>query len=119
MSKNPCVHLEKKINIHPNKGRLSSAFEKEHVDVVMRDIAPLQDTRELEIKLKAYGLQEYEIELLLDRIVANLSFEEIKKKHGYVSTKKSIWRLYTQLIEKLQKSSKFKQILKGMNNEGT
>jgi len=112
LSKRPCKHLEREMNIDPNKGRLTLAFMKDNQDAVMRDgEAEPPSYSFIESKLRDYGLRDYEIELLLDYYVAGLSLRDIKKKHNYVCDSKGVWRLLSDLTDKLRKSPRFKELL--------
>ncbi len=63
-----------------------------------------------------FGLQEFEVELMLDKYVANLSLREIEARHGYLSSK-DVWRLIKATTEKLQKSPEFKELLVNLIKE--
>ena len=71
----------------------------------------------VEAKLYAYGLPEYEVELLLDRFVSNLSLSEIADRQGY-RNKQDVYRLLSGLIARLKKSDAFKSLLEGMRKKG-
>lgn len=113
VTKVPCKHLEKALNIDPNRGRMTMAYMKDNQDIVMREEPEPETYSFIESKLRDYGLVDYEIELLLDYYVANLSLREIKKRHNYVCDSKGIWRLISTLTERLKKSPMFKELLQG------
>ena len=64
----------------------------------------------IEGQLRSYGLKDHEIELLMDKYVANLSYEDIADKQGYTD-RKHVWRLLDELTNRLKKSDAFKQML--------
>lgn len=116
LGKHPCKHLEKLMNIDPNRGRMTLEYMKQNQDVVMRDEPEPETYNFIESKLRGYGLQEHEIELLLDYYVANLSLREIQKKHGYLNHQYA-WRLLQDLSARLKNSPRFKDLLQGKSSK--
>lgn len=102
-SDKPCKHLERLLD-NPNKGTLSFQFMNENKESVQStpDFKTLNDGS-LEAKLATLGLTHWEIEIILDRFISNLSFEDIALNHGY-QNRKSISRVLTNSLNKLKQN---------------
>lgn len=117
-SRVPCKHLERKLPA-PNQGVLQKKYLKENVLAIVDELGhqPAISDERLYMALRQYGLKEYEVELIMDRYVANLSLTEISEKQGYVVNKQKIWRLLQDTTMKLQKSPEFKEWLENLAKE--
>jgi hypothetical protein len=60
-----------------------------------------EDEADLIEDLRNHGLIDEEIELLLDRDLANLSMSDLVEQHGFV-TRMAAWRTHKKVIEKLK-----------------
>lgn len=112
--KYPCKHLERTLP-NPNKGRLTKEFIIENQEAWVRQESV--GTNALEAKLTEYGLPEHEVELLMDRFVGNMSYEDIASRQGY-NNRKDVHRLLASVVKRLSKSEAFKDLLKGLRKRG-
>jgi hypothetical protein len=114
-SKTPCKHLDRSLPAM-NRGNMSMNAMVEHREIVTRQLTPNETN--LEKFLIKYGLQEYEVDLIMDRYIGNLSLREITEAQGYTQHN-TVSRLIDQITLRLSKSADFKRLLKeAMKDEG-
>lgn len=110
-SKTPCKHLERVLRPVMD-GTMSLERRQEVYELVMRQPGNSEQISRLTDSLHNYGLKDYEIDLIIDRYVGNLSLRELAKVHGFLSHM-AVIRLLNDLTDRLKKSDKFKAFLKG------
>lgn len=112
----PCEHLEDYIR-ECDEGAQTSVkllLVPRIEDIHNRFIAPAdaegafmpesseQSIRNIVRKLEEFGLENNEVDIIVDRCLENLTFSEIAEKHGYTSGGMA-YRHYKIVIEKLKR----------------
>lgn len=81
-------------------------------ELVMRQPGNSEQIARLATALHQYGLKDYEVDLIIDRYIGNLSLRELAKLHGYVSHM-AVVRVLDEITGRLKKSKQFLSFLKG------
>ena len=114
-SKVPCKHLERALGNPPWDGAMTLERRLEVYELVMRQPGTSAEVTRLADSLVKYGLKDYEIDLLIDKYIGNLSFRELAKLHSYTSHR-AVMRVLEELTGRLSKSKAFLAFLKGRVN---
>lgn len=110
-SKVPCKHLERTLRPVMD-GAMSLERRLEVYELVMRQPGNSEQIARLATALHQYGLKDYEVDLIIDRYIGNLSLRELAKLHGYVSHM-AVVRVLDEITGRLKKSKQFLSFLKG------
>lgn len=105
VTKKLCHHLDDILQNPRNPGELSTEVRRQYKDhLIAESEVPNMEQQydDYEKKLEGVGFKDYEIDLIMDRFVHEMSIRDITEKHGYLRTQDVV-----RLLEKLKGTLQF------------